>query len=171
MKNSTVIATNRFGLGARPGDLDTVDRNPQSWLLDQLQGPSRLPPDIRTLPHSSHVLVDVEKLRRAKNQRKRSGSDEPAPEMARMYGRTVRNYFNEQAIARYRAAAASDYPFHERLVHFWSNHFAVSAAEQHPAMILFLNNERSIGPNSELGRRAKRRAKTGRRVVALEDVN
>ena len=122
--------------------------------------------------------------------------------MARMYGRTVRNYFNEQAVARYRAAAASDYPFHERLVHFWSNHFAISAdqqplpaitglfeneaiqpnvtgnfadmllaAEQHPAMILFLDNERSIGPNSELGRRAKRRAKTGRRVVALEDVN
>ena len=84
MKNRTVIATNRFGLGARPGDLDTVDRNPQSWLLDQLQGPSRLPADIKNLPHSSHVLVDVEKLRKEKNQRKRSASDEPPPEMARM---------------------------------------------------------------------------------------
>lgn len=109
MKNSTVIATNRFGLGARPGDLDTVDPNPQSWLLDQLQGPSRLPADIKNLPHSSHVLVDVENLRKEKNQRKKSESDEPAPEMARMYGRSVRKYFNDQVVARYRAAAASDY--------------------------------------------------------------
>lgn len=198
MKNSTVIATNRFGLGARPGDLDTVDRNPQSWLLDQLQGPSRLPADIRNLPHSSHVLVDVENLRKEKKQRKKSESDEPAPEMARMYGRSVRKYFNDQVVARYRAAAASDYPFHERLVHFWSNHFAISAdkqplpaiaglleneairpnvtgkfadmllaAEQHPAMILFLNNERSIGPDSELGRRARRRKKN--RVLGLNE--
>ncbi len=190
MKNSTVIATNRFGLGARPGDLDIVDRNPQSWLLDQLQGPSRLRVDIESLTHSSNVLVDIQNLKQEKKQRKKSEGDEPAPKSARMYGRSVRGYYNDQAIARYRAAAASDYPFHERLVHFWSNHFAISAdqqplpaitglfeneairpnvtgnfadmllaAEQHPAMILFLDNERSIGPNSELGRRAKRRAK------------
>ena len=64
MKNSTVIATNRFGLGARPGDFDAVDRNPQAWLLDQLQGPSRLYPDIRRLPRSSKVLVEIQDLRR-----------------------------------------------------------------------------------------------------------
>ena len=50
MKNSTVIATNRFGLGARPGDLEAVDSNAQSWLLDQLQGPSRLFPDSAAAP-------------------------------------------------------------------------------------------------------------------------
>jgi uncharacterized protein (DUF1800 family) len=100
----------------------------------------------------------------------------------------VRDYFNEQVAARYRAAAASDHPFHERLVHFWSNHFAISAdqqplkaiaglfeneairpnvtgkfadmllaAEQHPAMIMYLDNQRSVGPGSRLGRRANRR--------------
>jgi uncharacterized protein (DUF1800 family) len=73
-------------------------------------------------------------------------------------------------------------------VHFWSNHFAVSAdkqpltalagafeneairphlggrfvdlllaVEKHPAMILYLDNQRSIGPNSRAGRRAARR--------------
>ena len=72
-------------------------------------------------------------------------------------------------------------------MHFWSNHFAVSAdkppipavaglyefeairpnilgnfadlliaAEQHPAMILYLDNQRSIGPGSTLGKRAGR---------------
>ena len=76
-------------------------------------------------------------------------------------------------------------PFLERLVHFWSNHFALSAekqplaaiaglfeneairpnvvgnfadlllaVERHPAMLLYLDNQRSIGPNSALGRTA-----------------
>jgi uncharacterized protein (DUF1800 family) len=188
MKNSTVIATNRFGLGARPGDFDAVDRNPQAWLLDQLQGPSRLYPDIRRLPRSSKVLVEIQDLRREEQERKRSESDAPTPEMVRTYARTARAHFMDQVSARYRSAAASEYPFHERLVHFWSNHFAVSidqqplptiaglfeqeairpnvtgkfadmliAAEQHPAMILYLNNERSVGPDSVLGRRANRR--------------
>jgi len=191
MKKRTVIATNRFGLGARPGDLDIVGRNPQSWLLDQLQGPSRFHADIKRLPHSSNVLVDIQDLRRAERERKRSGSDESAPELVRKYARTAREHFMQQVAARYRAAVASDYPFYERLVHFWSNHFAISAdkqplptitglfeneairpnvtgkfadmllaAEQHPAMILYLNNERSIGPGSPLGRRANRRDKS-----------
>ncbi len=93
MKNRTVIATNRFGLGARPGDLDIVDRNPQSWLLDQLQGPSRVPAEIERLPHSSNVLVDVENLRQKKKQRKKSEGDEPTPKSARMYGRSGARLF------------------------------------------------------------------------------
>jgi len=188
MQDRTIIATNRFGLGARPGDLDIVDRNPRSWLLDQLQGPSRFPADIKSLPHSSDVLVDIQNLRREEREQNRSQSDEPTPEMVRKYARTAREHFIDQVTARYRTAAASDYPFHERLVHFWSNHFAISidkqplptitglfeneairpnvtgkfadmlvAAEQHPAMILFLDNERSVGPDSFLGRRANRR--------------
>ena len=113
---------------------------------------------------------------------------EPAPDLVKKYGRTVRRHYVDQAQARYRIAAATDAPFFERLVHFWTNHFAVSAdkqpvpaiaglyeqeairpnitgkfadlliaAEQHPAMILYLDNQRSIGPNSAAGRRANRR--------------
>ena len=39
MKQKTVIATNRFGLGARPGELGAADPDTRYWLLDQLQGP------------------------------------------------------------------------------------------------------------------------------------
>ena len=39
MKTETVIASNRFGLGARPGELEKIDREPRTWLLDQLQRP------------------------------------------------------------------------------------------------------------------------------------
>ena len=77
------------------------------------------------------------------------------------------------------AALTADAPFVERLVHFWANHFAVSAdklqviglvgllefeairphvlgtfgdmliaVERHPAMLLYLDQAQSIGPNS-----------------------
>ncbi len=82
-------------------------------------------------------------------------------------------------LARAQSAALTTRPFAERLVHFWSNHFAVSAdkgvvfglagtleneairphvagrfvdlltaVEQHPAMIAFLDNQYSVGKDS-----------------------
>ncbi|MDX1515425.1 MAG: DUF1800 domain-containing protein [Woeseiaceae bacterium] len=183
MKSSTVIAVNRFGLGARPGDLALVDNDPRRWLLDQLSGPSHPPPSVANLPAAADVLVDVQDLRRAQRRAQRAGED-----FAERYGRNVRRLYIDQALARYQAAASTDTPFHERLVHFWANHFAVSADKQplpaiaglyeneairphvtgrfddlliaavsHPAMILYLDNQRSIGPNSFLGIRANRR--------------
>ncbi|MEX3825280.1 DUF1800 family protein, partial [Paraburkholderia sp. BR14262] len=90
--------------------------------------------------------------------------------------------------ARLTSALQSDTPFVERLVHFWSNHFAVSvdkaliagiagafemeairphvlgnfadmlvAVEQHPAMQLFLDQTRSVGPDSRAALRADQR--------------
>ncbi|MGI9271178.1 MAG: DUF1800 domain-containing protein [Woeseiaceae bacterium] len=179
MSIEAAIAANRFGLGAKPGDLADIEPDPQAWLLDQLQGPSQLSSDIRDLPNSSTVFVDVQELRRAER-----GADE---DFVKKYGKTIREHFVAQTSARYRAAADTDYPFHERLVHFWTNHFAISAdkqpipaiaglfeneairphvagnfidlllaVEQHPAMILYLDNQRSVGPTSILGKRANR---------------
>jgi len=182
-----VIAANRFGLGARPGELHQVASAPKPWLIDQLQGPPRLPAELRSLGNSASVLVEVQDVRRSQRQA-RKDADEPAPDIVERYGRVVRKHYLQQAAARYRAAAQSDTPFYERLVHFWSNHFAVSAdkqpmpaiaglfeneairpniagkfadlllaVEQHPAMIVYLDNQRSIGPGSRLGKRANRR--------------
>ena len=187
MKIESAIAANRFGLGARPGDLDKIEPRPQAWLLDQIQGPSRVSSDIKALPDSATVLRDVVELRREERARQNADPEKPAPDFIEKYGKVVREHYIEQAHARYRAAAATDYPFHERLVHFWSNHFAISAdkqpipavaglfeseairpnvsgkfldlllaVEQHPAMILYLDNQRSVGPGSTLGRRASR---------------
>ena len=187
MKIDTAIAANRFGLGAKPGDLAKVDKDPQAWLLDQLQGPSRPAAEVRDLPKTPAVLVEVQDLRRSQREMRDPANDQPAPDIVQRYGRLVRRHYIEQTNVRYRSAADSDYPFHERLVHFWSNHFAVSAdkqpmpaiaglyeneairpnitgnfadlllaCEQHPAMILYLDNQRSIGPGSTLGKRANR---------------
>jgi uncharacterized protein (DUF1800 family) len=187
MKIDTAIAANRFGLGAKPGELQKIDKDPQAWLLDQLAGPSRSSSDLRSLPGTAEVLVEVQDLRRNQRDMRNAQDDEPAPDIVQKYGRLVRRHYLEQTNARYRHAARSDYPFHERLVHFWSNHFAVSAdkqpmpavaglyeneairpnvtgnfadlllaSEQHPAMITYLDNQRSIGPASTLGKRANR---------------
>ncbi len=193
MKIESTIAANRFGLGARPGDLGKIEPQPQAWLLDQIQGPSRLSDDIRALPDSSVVLREVAELRREQRSQQNNSSDEAAPDIVEKYGKVIRKHYIEQAHARYHAAATTDYPFHERLVHFWSNHFAISAdkqpipavaglfeseairpnvsgnfsdlllaVEQHPAMILYLDNQRSVGPDSTLGKRASRGSRAGK---------
>tara|TARA_R110002096_G_scaffold154_22_gene949 strand:- start:39568 stop:40947 length:1380 start_codon:yes stop_codon:yes gene_type:complete len=180
--NKAVIAANRFGYGARPGELPAIARHPEAWLLDQLQGPSRVHSAISELSTSADVLVAVQELRRQQRRDSKDG------DVVKNYGRTVRQHYIEQVNARYIAAADSEQSFYERLVHFWSNHFAVSAdkqplpaiaglyeneairpnvsgkfvdlliaAEQHPAMILYLDNQRSTGPGSALGVRANRR--------------
>jgi uncharacterized protein (DUF1800 family) len=87
--------------------------------------------------------------------------------------------FRDEAAARFRAATNADIGFVERLVWFWSNHFCVNfnvtvmagayereairphvlgrfvdmlqAVESHPAMLLYLDNSQSMGPNSVFG--------------------
>ncbi len=179
------IAANRFGLGARPGDLEKIEPGPQAWLLGQLQGPSRSHATIAALPSSNTVLIEVLVRRRRQREARRSDVDIDAAER---YGHVVRRHYEQQATARYQSAVESNEPFYERLVHFWTNHFAVSAnkqplpaiaglfeneairphiggrfadlllaAERHPAMILYLDNQRSIGSDSTAGRRTERR--------------
>ncbi len=189
MRIETVIAANRFGLGARPGELARIDGNPRGWLLDQLQGPSRLPVDIRPLPDTASVLLEVQEARQMQREAKQAAeSDRPARDVVKKFGSLVREHYLSQTNARFRTATDTDYPFHERLVHFWANHFAVSAdkqpvsalaglfeneairpnlggkfydlllaVEKHPAMIIYLDNQRSIGPGSILAQRANRR--------------
>ncbi len=90
-----------------------------------------------------------------------------------------RRIFFAEAKARIDAAREAEIGFVERLVWFWSNHFCVSldasvmaggyereairphvlgrfvdmliAAESHPAMLIYLNNAQSIGPDSVAG--------------------
>ena len=102
------------------------------------------------------------------------------------------------ANARLRVAMESDTPFPERLVHFWSNHFAVSlgglpirslaadyefgairqglggnfaellhATARHPAMLLYLNQAQSFGPQSPVARR--RAARNSGRALGLNE--
>jgi len=115
-----------------------------------------------------------------------------APATDAQLGNAIREayqpHYRAQVLARAQSAALTSRPFAERLVHFWSNHFAVSAdkgvvfglagtleneairphvggrfvdlltaVEQHPAMIAFLDNQYSVGKDSMAARSASRR--------------
>jgi uncharacterized protein (DUF1800 family) len=199
------IAANRFGLGARPGELEVVARGPQAWLLKQL----KTSPPVLTgegLRPSYETLARVLELRREvvekRREKKRDGeSDAEAQKAAALKLPAIyRPVYLEEVWARFSHSVATDRPFLERLTQFWSNHFAVSvdkvavlglagamereairphvtghfadlllAVEKHPAMLLYLDNPASIGPNSRAARFIDRRGK-GRKAGINENL-
>jgi uncharacterized protein (DUF1800 family) len=195
------IAANRFGLGARPGDRARIGRDARGWLLAQLDGDGG-GPQPQTPPASARVLAEARELRVVRqvaaqaraNRTQPPGAAPGAPlgpgideEAIREFGGFIRDNYLVQAAERHRLAIETDRPFVERLVHFWSNHFAVSAdkqplaalaglyeqeairphvtghfydlllaAERHPAMILYLDNQTSMGASSAAANFARR---------------
>lgn len=135
MKIDAAIAANRFGLGTRPGRLQQLNKNPRSALLAQLQGPSSASADLGQLPRSDGVLAEVLRIREWQRELKKRAGNDPVPKSAKKYASIVRAHYMDQVAARFRHAVQTDYPFHERLVRFWSNHFAVSADKQ-PVSVL-----------------------------------
>src|SRR5271165_1764330 len=180
------IATSRFGFGARPGELDAARADPRGWVLESLRSPYQPPVYLEGLASGREVLAAFLELRAERAAERRQVSrDGSATDTARTQADTVRErilpQYLAQANARCHIAIQSDASFRERLVHFWSNHFAVSidkpiclgvagaleneairphldgrfedllrAVETHPAMITYLDNQRSMGPNSQL---------------------
>ena len=198
MTLDAVVAANRFGLGARPGELDRARSDARGWLLGQITGSRPLPDEIRRLPSSAEIFRAYSGLRR---DRKEAQSDPAAAKRLLGALRTqLAPYYLDQVAARYRVAVATAESFRERLVHFWTNHFAVSAdkpqvlalagtleneairpyvtgrfadmlaaVEAHPAMILYLDNQASIGPGSQLAQRRGRRAAASDRKLGINE--
>jgi uncharacterized protein (DUF1800 family) len=182
------IAVLRFGLGAKPGDLTVVGAEPRAWLMSQVRGPVPLAVDASLAP-SDQIFAG---LLAARAERRRMSQESAAQSAdAKAAFNAVREayqpHYRAQVLARAQSAALTTRPFAERLVHFWSNHFAVSAdkgvvfglagtleneairphvagrfvdlltaVEQHPAMIAFLDNQYSVGKDSDAAHLAAR---------------
>lgn len=191
---TSAIAANRFGLGARPGQLAAIGGEGPDWLRSQLEGPA---PTIAAqgLQGSAGILEQIYDLRltiRAERMRVPvAGSDRAGAAAIGAFGQLaqlIRPIYVAEAGARFRQSVATDRPFIERLTHFWSNHFAVSvdksvlaalagsyereairpyvlgnfsdmllATERHPAMLLYLDNQASMGPHSRAAHNIARR--------------
>lgn len=174
------IAANRFGLGAKPGELDAIGAHAPDWLIAQLKGAAPVVTD-SGLRSSENVLIETLDLRQ---KQRAAGGKENLLKLPQIY----RPIYISEATARLRHAVSTDRPFVERLTQFWTNHFAVSidklavlglagafereairphvlgnftdllqAVEQHPAMLLYLDNYLSVGPGSRVARMAARR--------------
>jgi len=185
-----IIAANRFGLGARPGELAAIGGDPQSWLIKQITGTRPAPAELNGLPSSALAFQTfADALRQRFSRKDDKASDEEIAKRREAGRKQIGAMYRDQVAARYRLAVRTEESFRERLVHFWTNHFAVSAdkaqvvglaatleyeairphiggrfvdlllaVESHPAMILYLDNQGSIGPNSTVARRAAGRA-------------
>lgn len=202
MSSAAVIAANRFGLGARPGELQALAGDPRGWLEAQIAGERPAPAAIQALPSSADMFETLQEGREERRDARRKPPTEA--EAAKRVLAAVREklapLYLDQVAARYRVATTSEEPFRERLVHFWANHFAVSAdkpqvlalagafeneairpnigrrfsemllaAESHPAMILYLDNQASIGPNSKLAKRAANRTRKADRKLDINE--
>jgi len=117
------VALNRFGLGARP--TDTPPANPKAWLTDQLGRFEPRPAALSAQPRSVLAAADyITRQREVAQARQVSAQDRMAAR--RMLVADARDDYQDAVNARAAVALSTETPFVERLVHFWSNHFAVS---------------------------------------------
>ena len=175
-------ATRRFGLGARPGEIEHVGSDPVGWLQAQAVPEETLPAPLDDLPSTGEDLWAffgwLFSAGRAARRAKRRG--EPPPDGALAFDQAFAERYQTALAARFEVAATTETPFREHLVHFWANHFVISSARpvtvamppsferdvvrphvmgrfedmllastRHPGMLLYLDNERNLGPSSK----------------------
>lgn len=194
---NAAIAMNRFGLGARPAH--TAPVSPADWLKSQIGKYDPVFAGMASQPSRADIAagfreyqLDRKDFRAARKDAATAMAADATPQIdpakIEKVVNTLRLQYVAAADARMDAAISSDTDFAERLVHFWSNHFAVSidklpvlalagdyeftairphimgkfsdllfAAVTHPAMLLYLDQAQSIGPNSPLATRVAAR--------------
>lgn len=169
------IAANRFGLGPRPGSLAALARDPQGWLLRQLGPADGALPHLRDLPRSRDVLADFLRLRKDREARKRFRKEVAGPLYRREAAqrtlagiktdtpyreRLVRFWSNHFTVSTTKGQIRPLVGAFEReaIRPHVTGRFAdmLIAVARHPAMLVYLDNHTSIGPNSRAGQRRGR---------------
>ena len=192
------IAATRFGLGARPGEIDAARADPRGWLTSQIR-PAGADAIRADMPASSERLSqyrEVQEARRAARVATAAAGSGPAatasaPDPVQMVQKMIRRDAGADFVARMNLGATTAAPFRERWALFWANHFTVSAAKvvtatmigpfeqeairphafgrfedmlvassSNPAMLLYLDQAQSIGPESRAGRFVRLGGKT-----------
>ena len=175
----TAIAVNRFGLGVS-NNSDHIPNDTKKWLNTQFRQYQAVPNAWATQRKTSAIIADLAQYQ----IQTRDTSNNDQESVKRAFRRNVRDDYLAAVNARTENALTSPTPFVERLVYFWSNHFAVSvqkpavtdlagafeleairpfvlgnfkdmllAVEKHPAMLLYLDQAKSIGTNSSAAER------------------
>lgn len=206
------VALTRFGFGARgDGDLSAAGLDPRGFLRAELEEPGAALLSGPGLPGGDAALQALfaeDDARKAERERQAREIAAQSPAQAMQPARPQpkppspdQQYFRADAHARFARAYMARAGMVERLVAFWSNHFAISvakggptraaagafereairpfvlgrfkdmllAAESHPAMLFYLDNQQSFGPDSPAGQRQKRgrNENLGREILEL----
>lgn len=175
---AAVIAVNRFGLGARPGELQTAKKDPHRWLLAQMVNP-KFDPSVGNLHMAYETLAASDKMKKKRKEMQAQGMEAEKGTYS-----PIKQFQRELLQDGLQHSLTTNHPFALRMFDFFSNHFSVTvvsnlmmvlapllereaiaphvfgrfedmllAVEQHPAMIVYLNNEQSFGPNSLIGKK------------------
>jgi uncharacterized protein (DUF1800 family) len=146
----TTAAVNRFGLGARPGELSAAG-DPRGWLQAQLRV-RHDPAPFAGLPGSLTILERQYRylLERREMRDERAGEPQARDEMPERtpLQQAIRRDAADDLALRYRVAAATDTPFVERLVRFWSNHFAISIDKNSARLMAAPMEREAIRPHT-----------------------
>ena len=228
---NAAIALTRFGLGARPGEIEGLG-DPRGWLEAQVKTSGAANPPGQFSDSASRIeafnayRADAAQVRDA---RRTPGEAAPAAAMAaqtpaapaaspdapmsaeaqaafdarRDSRRALTQETAQEFLARTQWGAATEAGFAERWALFWANALTVSAtkfqsaifmgqyereairphvfgrfedlavaAEQHPAMLMYLDQAQSVGPDSRAGqrRRAGLNENLAREIMELHTV-
>jgi uncharacterized protein (DUF1800 family) len=135
MTLEATIAANRFGLGATPGQIEAIARDPKGWLLSQTRTSAAALITRTNLQSSEQAYADFVSYSRTRNQA-RKAAQSPMPEnmmpsaqpmdLARVVNLGVR-IMAEEVEARVTKAITTPAPFLERWVLFWSNRLTMAA--------------------------------------------
>jgi uncharacterized protein (DUF1800 family) len=166
------IAVNRFGYGAREDELELAEPDPKKWLIDRL-----LPISFGTFqPHSDEILIEHAKYRQENMQQKRKqGNQNRARHALRSMSADIiqraiassnsvswrlldffSNHFSVSAKGHLMIGLAATLEREAIAPNLFGNfEDMLLAVEQHPAMLIYLNNERSFAANSKMAKRRK----------------
>jgi uncharacterized protein (DUF1800 family) len=199
---NSAIAANRFGLGARPRELAVIGADGRDWLRAQLTtapllADAALRPSADILAQGLVLQRQIQAARRGRLANATAG-DAASGALVQKLPQYLKPIYVSEVTARFAEAVSCERPFTERLVQFWSNHFAVSvdkqylaglagsfereairphvlgsfsdlllSVETHPAMLLYLDNQQSVGPHSQVALRVQRRG--GLRRIGINE--
>lgn len=168
-KERWFIALNRFGLGAKLGQINSVEGKPEDWLINQINQPTFNFPS--AFPSSKEFIEKNGKIASSSNVQTRD-----------KLKKSFSTDYNQYILRQLQNEISTSSGFELRVLNFFSNHFSVSKGNpfntalaptlekeaiapnifakfeqllvnvvKHPAMIRYLDNQTSFGPNSKLG--------------------
>lgn len=167
------IAANRFGYGARPHELQQIGDQPREWLLGQMIA-DPVPEALKSLPDSRDLLTDMlaarqrgrTAMRTYRAEARKRALTEAATHLAVSLNsptpfveRLVRFWTNHFTVSMVKPAVMPLVAAFEREAIrpniFNSFYTMLHAVVSHPAMLIYLDNVTSLGPNSAAGRGRK----------------
>lgn len=166
--NPVDLALERFGLGARPGERERLG-DPRRWLREQVVASGANPPSPASLQSSRALQVATAELslEERKLTAKRVVGDELRARLNVAFTtdspfaeRWVRHFSNHFSVSLRRVQATLYVGAFEREVArahaFGRFSDMLLASTQHPAMLAYLDNQRSVGPDSNFAQRPGR---------------